>query len=159
LKIAILAVSDQVCSGRREDSGGAAVGEWASVKGWDVVARDVVPDDTARISERLIDYCDRLGVELALTTGGIGISPEDVTPDATAAVADKVVPGLSQAARTIVDTTNPNSFLSRSLSVVRGRTLIVNLPGRPGDAREMLKLLDPILERAVEVLRNGTERE
>jgi molybdenum cofactor synthesis domain-containing protein len=159
LKIAILVVSDVVSSGKQKNSGGAAVGEWASSKGWSVVAKDVVPGDTARISERLLDYCDRLGVELAFTTGGTGLSSSDVTPEATTGVADKLVPGLSEAARTAAGAADPRAVLSRPVSAVRGSTLIVNLPESACGARETLKALDTMLECAVEELRNGTGHE
>src|SRR6476646_11579827 len=129
MRLAILTVSDAGARGERADTSGDAIEAWARGRGYDVAARDLVPDDTAQIVARLSIWADRDGVELVLTTGGTGLGPRDVTPEATRAVLHREAPGIAERIRLLSLGTFPRAALSRGVAGTRNRTLIVNLPG------------------------------
>ena len=153
MRIAVLTVSDAGARGERADTSGDAIVAWATSHGYQVEARELVPDETARIAATLVEWCDRDGVDLILTTGGTGLSPRDVTPEATRAVLERDAPGIAERLRVSCLTSFPRAALSRGVSGMRGRTLVVNLPGSPKGVRDSLAALDPIVEHAVEILR------
>lgn len=152
IRVAVLTLSDSIARGEHADSSGDAVVQAIAPLGADVVARDVLPDDAGRISARLRAYADELRADLVLTTGGSGVSPRDVTPEATLQVVDRLVPGLVEAARARTLAQAPLAILSRGVAGIRGRTLIVNLPGSPKGVREWLDVLLPVLGHAIELL-------
>ena len=153
MRVAVLTVSDRSAKGERRDAGGPAV-EAAVVRfvaGAEVVHRLVVPDDVAKISEAIARAA--AAADLVLTTGGTGLSPRDVTPQATRAVIDYEVPGLAEAMRAATRAAVPTAVLSRQVAGVRGRTLVVNLPGSPRGAVECLEAIAAVLPHAVATLR------
>jgi molybdenum cofactor synthesis domain-containing protein len=157
-RVAILTVSDKGSRGEREDLSGLAVEEAVLGLGWHVEVRDIVPDELGEIEAKLKHYCDELGVDLVLTTGGTGLSPRDLTPEATRRVINREAPGFAEAMRAASLRVTPHAMLSRATSGIRGCTLIVNLPGSPRGAKENLEVILPALPHGLEKLR-GDEGE
>ncbi len=149
----ILTVSDKGARGEREDASGAAIRELLATIGGEVDRYEVIPDEREMIAERLRTWSDEVGLDVIVTTGGTGLGPRDVTPEATLAVIDYAVPGLAEAMRVEGLKHTPMSMLSRAVAGVRGQTLIVNLPGSPRGVRQNLQLVLPVLTHAVELLR------
>jgi len=152
MRVAILTVSDSVAQGKRDDRSGAALAERARQLGWEVAAAAVVADDREAIASKLAELVDSGRAELVLTTGGTGLGPRDVTPEATSAIADRIVPGLAERMRQVGAASNPRAALSRGVAATRGRALIVNLPGSPRGAVESLDAVAELLPHALEVL-------
>jgi len=141
LLIGLVSISDRASSGTYEDKGIPALREWfgaALTTPWRMETR-LIPDDQPTIERTLIELCDELGCHLVLTTGGTGPAPRDVTPEATLAVADKVMPGFGEQMRQISLHFVPTAILSRQLGVIRRQTLILNLPGQPKSIKETLE--------------------
>jgi molybdenum cofactor synthesis domain-containing protein len=155
MRIAILTVSDAGARGERADASGDAVAAWAGARGYRVTQRDIVPDDSERIAARLAAWCDADLADLVLSTGGTGLAPRDVTPEATRAVLEREAPGIAERLRSAVADRFPRAALSRGVAGVRGRTLIVNLPGSPGGVRDGLAVLDGLVDHAVAILRDA----
>ena len=151
ISLAIITVSDSRSSGGRADESGDAIVAYAPKLDAQVTARECVPDEEAVIRERLAALSKK--VDLVLTTGGTGVSPRDVTPEATRAVVEKELPGFGEALRMSVFDRMPRSILSRATAGVAGRCLIVNLPGSPRGVREALELLGEAIRHGVEVAR------
>jgi molybdopterin adenylyltransferase len=147
----ILTVSDRGSAGLREDSSGAAIREILAATGIGFVDYVMVPDERDVISAALIRLCGR-GVNLILTTGGTGLAPRDVTPEATLDVIERQVPGIPEAMRAQSMAITPRAMLSRAVAGVRGRCLIINLPGSPKAVRECLEVLLPVLDHALQTL-------
>jgi len=155
-KVGVLTVSDKGAAGEREDKSGAAIAEMVSAVGWEVVRRDVVPDNHDEIKDKLIAWCDLDRLDLVITTGGTGFSPRDVTPEATLAAIERATPGISEAMRAAGLEKTPKAMLSRGVSGIRGATLIVNVPGSEKAARESLTAIVEILPHGIEVLGGGS---
>ncbi|HEX9018564.1 MAG TPA: MogA/MoaB family molybdenum cofactor biosynthesis protein [Anaerolineaceae bacterium] len=158
-RVAILTVSDRSSRGERPDASGPALTLMIQQQGWQVTQVDVVPDERPAIESTLKAWCDAPGVDLVLTTGGTGFAPRDVTPEATLAVVERQAPGLVEAMRLESLKVTPHAMLSRAAAGIRGRTLIVNLPGSPKAAVENLRTILPVLPHAVELLQDQPSAE
>lgn len=156
MKFGILCVSDRCSRGECADKSGPAIAESIAALS-DENAYRLVPDDEACIRETLIELSDDFAADVIFTTGGTGFAPRDVTPEATLAVLDRQTPGISEAIRAESMIITPRAMLSRAVSGIRGRTLIVNLPGSPKAVRESLAVVLPVLEHAVETLGGNTQ--
>lgn len=155
MRVALLTVSDRASSGEREDQSGPVLESMVENRGWEVAQRRIVPDQTDRIQEALMRWADEDQADIILTTGGTGVAPRDRTPEATRAVCDRMTPGLAEAMRAASLQITPHAMLSRAVAGVRGRTLIVNLPGSPKAAKENLQVIISVLPHAVDLLRGG----
>jgi molybdenum cofactor synthesis domain-containing protein len=155
MRIAILTVSDAGARGERVDTSGDAIVAWATARGAEVVERTMVPDESARIVPVLLAWCDQDTADLVLTTGGTGLSPRDITPEATRVVIERDAPGIAERLRVTSMERFPRAALSRGLAGVRNRSLVVNLPGSPGGVRDALAALEPIVDHAIEIVRGS----
>ena len=153
MRVALLTISDAGARGERADVSGDAIVTWANERGYALVARALVPDDSVDIARQLLAWCDADGADLVLTTGGTGLSPRDNTPEATRAVLDREAVGIAERLRVACIDSFPRAALSRGVAGSRGRTLIVNLPGSPGGVRDALHALVPIVDHAVSIVR------
>jgi molybdopterin adenylyltransferase len=160
IRVGILTVSDRSYRGEYRDLSGPAIRALVTDRlGAEVELEAVVPDERAIIAGTLLVWADEVQLDLVLTTGGTGFAPRDVTPEATLDVVVRQAPGLAEAMRAASLTITPHAMLSRAVAGIRGRTLIVNLPGSPKAARENLETILPALPHAVELLRGekGTD--
>lgn len=155
MKFGVICVSDRCSQGLCEDKSGKLISEIVSQLG-ETVFYQVVPDEKVIISLALIKCCDKTDADIIFTTGGTGLSPRDVTPEATAEVIEKSVPGISEAIRLKSLEITSKAMLSRAISGIRGNTLIINLPGSPKAVGEALEVVLPILPHAVETMSSKT---
>lgn len=153
IRVGLLTVSDRSWRGERPDASGPALEEVVTRQGWTVARKAIEPDDLTRLQQTLAAWADSGELDVILTTGGTGFSPRDVTPEATLAVAERLAPGIAEAMRAASLQTTPHAMLSRATAVIRGRTLIINLPGSPRGAVENLQVVLPVLPHAVQLLR------
>lgn len=152
MRVIILTVSDSVSKGKTEDRSGKSVAGRCVELGWSVVSTAVLPDDQPAIETFLKTTADAREADLILTTGGTGLGPRDVTPEATLAVGERVIPGFSEQMRAEGQKHNPRAILSRAVAVIRGTTIVINLPGSPKGAVESLDTVAALLPHAVDVL-------
>lgn len=146
-------VSDRSWRGEREDESGKVACEYINQLGIKVARYAIVPDETDAISAILKEWADVEGIDLIVTSGGTGLAARDVTPEATSAVLDKMVPGLSEVMRMETARKKPEALLSRGVAGIRGKCLIINLPGSPAAVKECFEVILPVLPHAVEILR------
>jgi molybdenum cofactor synthesis domain-containing protein len=152
----VITVSDGVSAGTREDESGKALVRILQDAGFDVMERVVVLDERQRIADAIVTAADR-GADVVVTTGGTGLGPRDVTPQATASVIDFEVPGIGESMRRAGAASTPMAALSRSMAGVRGQTLIINVPGSPKGATESLEAVMPALAHAIKLLHGDTK--
>ena len=154
MRAAVLTVSDGVFWDEREDASGAVLAEAAADAGFEVAYRAVVPDERSQIAERVMAWCDGQGdLALVLVTGGTGFAPRDVTPEALGPLYHRRAPGLDEAMRAAALRDKPHGMLTRGVSGVRARTLILSFPGSPNACREGFAVVRPVLDHALRLLR------
>ncbi len=153
IRAAVVTMSDRSFRRERPDASGPVVAEMLRSLPAEIAQQVVIPDETPFIRRALIHFCDALELDLIVTTGGTGVDPRDVTPDATREILDREVPGMAEAMRADSQKRVPTAMLSRAVAGIRGKTLIVNLPGSPGGARENLAVLLPVLPHAIGKIR------
>ena len=141
VRVGVITISDRGFRGEREDTSGEVIREMVRRLGAEVEFSTVVPDEQGKIKEVLVQGADEMGLDLIVTTGGTGVSPRDVTPEATLEVIDRQIPGFAEAMRMEGLKKTPHAMISRAVCGVRGRTLIINLPGNPKAVREGLEVL------------------
>lgn len=155
ISVAILTVSDRCAQQQREDRSGPAVREMLAPDVFEICEAGIVPDEHDRIVQSLLRFADESGYDVVFTTGGTGLGPRDVTPEATASICERVVPGLAELMRAEGLKRTRNAVLSRGIAGTRGRTLIINLPGSPSAVRECLGPIVDVLPHAVDMVRGG----
>lgn len=151
--VGIITASDKGASGEREDLSGPVIAEMISTIGGVVKATAVVADEQHLLAAKMKEYADERQLDLILTTGGTGFSPRDVTPEATRDVVERLAPGIPEAMRLESLKLTPKAMLSRAIAGIRGRTLIINLPGSPKAVRECLQVVLPALSHGIEIMR------
>jgi len=159
IRFGILTLSDRSARGERADSSGPALARLIEAESWLVVKESLLPDDESAIRKILVEWVDSGDLDVILTTGGTGFAPRDVTPEATRAVIDREAPGLAEAMRAASLKITPHAILSRVVTGIRKKTLIVNLPGSPKGAVENLQVIVPVLPHAVQLLRDDPKSE
>ncbi len=155
IKVAILTVSDSCSQQQREDVSGQTIKNLLGDDKFDVCEYKIVADENRSIKEALIYFADEVKADIVLTTGGTGLGPRDVTPEATADVCYKMVPGLTEVMRSEGLKQTKNAILSRGVAGIRGNTLIINLPGSPKAVKESLEVILDVLGHAMEMMRGG----
>lgn len=151
-RVGVVTVSDKGAAGLRQDESGPLIRQMVETGPYLVVEQLLIPDEQPQIQQALLRLCDRTGVDLVLTTGGTGFSERDRTPEATLAVADRIAPGIAEAIRAYSMTITKRAMLSRAVSVIRKKTLIINLPGSPKAVAESLEYILPALDHGLAVL-------
>ena len=152
IRFGILTLSDRSSRGERADSSGPALARLIEAQGWSVTKQSILPDEVSAIREILIDWADSAKLDIILTTGGTGFSPRDVTPEATRAVIERESPGLAEAMRAASLKITSHAMLSRIVTGIRKKTLIINLPGSPKGAVENFQVVMPVLSHAIQLL-------
>ena len=151
--VSILTISDKGALGQRYDESGQVIRDFFSDLDSDIVNYEVVPDEVDIIRQKLVEWADSSETDVIITTGGTGLGERDVTPEATLAVVDRVVPGFAEAMRAVSLSKTPMAMLSRATAGVRGRSLIINLPGSPKAVRECLEVVLPAIPHAVDIIK------
>jgi molybdopterin adenylyltransferase len=159
IRFGILTLSDRSARGERADASGPALADLVRAQGWSVIKQALLPDDESAIRAELMAWAHSGEVDVILTTGGTGFAPRDATPEATRAVIQREAPGLAEAMRSASLAKTPHAMLSRAVAGIRGRTLIINLPGSPKGAVENLLVLVPVLEHAIQLLKEDPASE
>jgi molybdopterin adenylyltransferase len=159
IRFGILTLSDRSSRGERADSSGPALAALIQAEGGTVVKQSLLPDDESAIRAMLLSWADSGEIDVLLTTGGTGFAPRDVTPEATRAVIEREAPGLAEAMRAASLKITPHAMLSRVVTGIRRKTLIINLPGSPKGAVENLQVVLPVLSHAVQLLNEDPSSE
>jgi molybdopterin adenylyltransferase len=152
MRVSVITISDSVSAGKSQDRSGPAVIARCKELGWEVVSSKVLPDDLAAIQTILEDVCEASESDVIFTTGGTGVGPRDVTPEATMAVAERLIPGFGEHMRLEGAKKTPRAILSRGVAGIRGNTIIINLPGSPRGAVESLDAISAFLPHSVSIL-------
>ena len=152
MKVVVITISDSVARGDRQDASGPAVVARCKELGWDVVSTQVIADDAAEIQKLLRELADGNSSDAILTTGGTGVGPRDGTPEATQAIADKLIPGFAEQMRRSGLAHTPRAILSRGIAAIRGTTLVLNLPGSPKGAVQSLDAVAALLPHAIQII-------
>jgi molybdenum cofactor synthesis domain-containing protein len=155
IKIAILTVSDSCAQGQREDISGQEIKTMLDKDRFEIFEKKIVADNREAIANELKYFSDKAGIDVVLTTGGTGLGPRDVTPEATAFVCERIVPGLSEIIRIRGWKKTESAVLSRGIAGIRNKTLIINLPGNPKGVRESLEIILDVLPHAVQMMLGG----
>ena len=155
--VGVLTISDKGARGDRQDKSGAVIREILPSIAARIVNYDVIPDEKELIAAKLVKWADEDDLDVVITTGGTGLTPRDVTPEATLAVVDRIVPGFTEAMRAESLKKTPHAMLSRAVVGTRGKCLIINLPGSPKAVRECLEVILPALPHAVETLKGQSD--
>jgi molybdopterin adenylyltransferase len=159
MKIALLTISDRGAAGQTEDKSGPLIAQILQNRtAWEIARQEIVPDDQPTIAKTLLQWCEE-NINLILTTGGTGFAPRDVTPEATRQVIEREAPGIAEALRAESLKITRHAMLSRAVAGMRGRTLIINLPGSPKAVKENLDVLLPILPHALDLLTDAPHTE
>jgi len=156
ITVGILTMSDKGSKGEREDLSGKEIERMILSLPAEVKAYEVIPDEIPVIKAKLIEYSDKLKLDIVITTGGTGVTPRDVTPEATKAVIERELPGMSEAMRAESLKKTPNAMISRAVCGIRGHTLIINLPGSPRAVKENLAVVLPALCHTIEKIKGST---
>jgi molybdopterin adenylyltransferase len=159
IRFGLLTLSDRSSRGEREDASGPALALLIQTEGWSVAKQQILPDEESAIRSILTEWSDGSEVDVILTTGGTGFASRDVTPQATESVIERHAPGLAEAMRAESLKKTPHAMLSRAVAGIRGRTLIVNLPGSPKGAMENFQTILPVLTHAVQLLKDDPASE
>ncbi|MDP3297935.1 MAG: MogA/MoaB family molybdenum cofactor biosynthesis protein [Thermodesulfovibrionia bacterium] len=154
--VAVLTLSDKGAKGKRKDESGPLIGKIIKKIGGKIISYDILPDEKALIKRKLLSLCNK--VDLILTTGGTGPSPRDVTPEATLEIITREIPGIPEAMRYKGLRKTPHAMISRAVAGVKGKTLIINLPGSPSAVKENLEVILPVLPHAIEKIK-GSKKE
>ena len=152
MKVAVITISDSVARGTRQDSSGVALAARCKDLGWQVSGIHVIPDESAEIQSLLRKLADENALDLILTTGGTGLGPRDSTPEATQAIADKLIPGFAEEMRRSGLAHTPRAIMSRGIAAIRGNTLILNLPGTPKGAVQSLDAVAALIPHSIEII-------
>jgi molybdenum cofactor synthesis domain-containing protein len=155
IKVAVLTVSDSCAEGGREDISGQTIREILQKQEYEVCEKKIVPDDYQAIAETLRNFSDNQNIDLVFTTGGTGLGPRDVTPEATTSVCERIVPGLGEVMRAEGLKKTPYAILSRSFAGIRGKTLIINMPGSPKAVKECLEIILNVIPHAIKMIHGG----
>jgi len=155
-KAAVVTISDRGSRGEREDASGPDIARILESVGIEIAARRIIPDEKEIIRQTLIELCEGNKIDLVLTTGGTGVSPRDVTPDATRDVIERDIPGMAEEMRRQSALVTPHAMISRAIAGIRNETLIINLPGSPRGARENLNVVLPAINHAIEKIQGDT---
>ncbi len=155
IKTAILTISDSCSKGTREDISGQTIVDMLPKNIFQVTQKNIVPDDLQKITHELIEFSDNDNVDIVFTTGGTGLGPHDVTPEATASISDKLVPGINEIIRAEGFKKTPNAALSRGIACIRKNTLIINLPGSPKGVQESLEVILTFVPHAIKMMHGG----
>ena len=153
IQAGIITVSDKGSQGKREDLSGPAIAEMLTGAAFEIKHTVIIPDETTAIKKAIIDFADVKHLDLIVTNGGTGVSPRDLTPDATLEVIDKQIPGMAEAMRQKSMQVTPHAMISRAVAGIRGKSLIINLPGSPKGAKENLAVVLPALKHAIEKIK------
>ena len=156
ISVGILTISDKGSKGLREDESGTVLVRIIEEKGYSVLKRDIVPDDRRRIADKISSWVDKDGLRLIITSGGTGLSPTDITPQAMQDIINYEVPGMAEAMRAVSLKKTPHAMISRAIVGVRKASLIINLPGSPRGAEENLSVVLPALDHALSKLAGDT---
>ncbi|UWG98240.1 MogA/MoaB family molybdenum cofactor biosynthesis protein [Dehalobacter sp. DCM] len=158
ITVGVITASDKGSRGEREDLSGQVIKSMVEEIGWEVKDVVIVPDEQRVLEQKMIEFADELKVDVILTTGGTGFSPRDVTPEATLTVVERLTPGIPEAMRYASLKVTPRAMLSRAQAGIRGKTVIINLPGSPKGVKECLAVVLQSLEHGIEILK-GTAGE